>query len=55
MCKPFNLPLCWLLDELAGFEQAWKGNSEKHFPAWDDGSTFNDAAGKHGGCGCFSS
>lgn len=32
-------------DELAGFEQAWKGNAERHFPAWDDGSTFNDAAG----------
>ncbi|KAG5538563.1 hypothetical protein RHGRI_019221 [Rhododendron griersonianum] len=32
-------------DELAGFEQAWKGNAEKHFPAWDDGSTFNNAAG----------
>lgn len=32
-------------DELAGFEQAWKGTAERHFPAWDDGSTFSGTGG----------
>ncbi|KAL6981800.1 hypothetical protein U1Q18_023420 [Sarracenia purpurea var. burkii] len=30
-------------DELAGFEQAWEGNAERHFPSLDDGFTFDDA------------
>ncbi|XP_017216430.1 uncharacterized protein LOC108194050 [Daucus carota subsp. sativus] len=25
-------------DELTGFEDAWRGNVEKHFPGWTDGS-----------------
>ncbi|CAL5331433.1 unnamed protein product [Camellia sinensis] len=32
-------------DELAGFEQSWKGNAERHLPGWDDRFNFNGTAG----------
>ncbi|CAL5431939.1 unnamed protein product [Camellia sinensis] len=32
-------------DELAGFEQSWKGNAERHLPGWDDGFNFHGTAG----------
>ncbi|PSS21586.1 Heme A synthase [Actinidia chinensis var. chinensis] len=38
-------------DELGGFEQAWKGDAERHFPGWDGGLTFNGTAGASGSGG----
>lgn len=34
-----------LSDELTGFEDAWRGNVERHFPGWSDGSNFFGDAG----------
>lgn len=41
----------WMLisDELAGFEEAWKGNVKGNFPGWDN---MHGNAGKY--CICFS-
>lgn len=35
-------------DELTGFEDAWKGNVEKHFPGWRDRSSYFGDAGVGG-------
>ncbi|KAA8515929.1 hypothetical protein F0562_019108 [Nyssa sinensis] len=35
-------------DELAGFEQAWKGNAEGHLPSWNDEFNFQGNAGASG-------
>ncbi|CAL5321924.1 unnamed protein product [Camellia sinensis] len=32
-------------DKLAGFEQSWKGNAERHLPSWDDGFNFHGTTG----------
>lgn len=29
-----KIGICVLLDELTGFEEAWKGNAGKHLPGW---------------------
>ncbi|XAR63171.1 hypothetical protein NMG60_11023016 [Bertholletia excelsa] len=46
-------------EDLAGFEQAWKGNAERHFPGWDNGFSFNrsngaGSSGRGGQSGCAS-
>lgn len=35
-----------LLDELTGFEEAWKGNAGKHLPGWTGSFTGIDNIGK---------
>lgn len=33
-------------DELAGFEQSWKGNADMHMPGWENGFDFHSNIGK---------
>lgn len=35
-----------LLDELSGFEEAWKGHAGKNFPGWTGSFTGIDNMGK---------
>ncbi|XP_052170759.1 uncharacterized protein LOC127786980 [Diospyros lotus] len=35
-------------EELAGFEEAWKGKARKHLPAWSEGFNVHDVSGSSG-------
>jgi hypothetical protein len=41
-----KIGICVLLDELTGFEEAWKGNAGKHLPGWTGSFTGIDNIGK---------
>lgn len=37
--------ISYFLDELVGFEEAWKGNARKHLPGWSEEFASQDALG----------
>jgi hypothetical protein len=41
-----KIGICVLLDELTGFEEAWKGNAGKHLPGWTGSFTGIDNMGR---------
>lgn len=38
--------LVTLPDELAGFEESWNGNAQKHLPGWSGSFNGHDSIGK---------
>lgn len=44
-CVSSNRADCYMLDELAGFEKSWKGNSKAPLPGWTSGEGPQQNAG----------
>lgn len=37
----------WLLDDLVGFEDAWRGSARKHLPGWTEQSRIAHTTGMY--------